>query len=203
MQDLIDEVAEMIRKEENILFPMCLQLLAEEDWSRCRLGDDEIGYSFGITPDGEWSASAVSPAGGASQSGLVDLSTGQLPREVVDAILCNLPVDVSFVDPDDRVAYYSDSAHRIFPRSAAVIGREVKNCHPPKSVHMVTEILEAFKRGERDKAEFWLELGGKFIHIEYLALRNKQGAYLGCLEVGQDATHLRSLTGQRRLLEWE
>ncbi|MGE4310874.1 DUF438 domain-containing protein [Desulfovibrio sp.] len=203
VQDLIDEVAEMVRKEENILFPMCLQLLTEEDWNRCRLGDDEIGYSFGVTPEGEWSASAVSLAGGASQSGLVDLSTGQLPREVVDAILCNLPVDVSFVDPDDRVAYYSDSAHRIFPRSAAVIGREVKNCHPPKSVHMVTEILEAFKRGERDKAEFWLELGGKFIHIEYLALRNKQGAYLGCLEVGQDATHLRSLTGQRRLLEWE
>ncbi len=143
------------------------------------------------------------PAEGAGQSGLVDLSTGQLPLEVVDAILCNLPVDVSFVGPDDRVAYYSDSAHRIFPRSAAVIGREVKNCHPPKSVHMVTEILEAFKRGERDKAEFWLELGGKFIHIEYLALRNKQGAYLGCLEVGQDATHLRALTGQRRLLEWE
>ena len=201
LHDLVDEVDEMIRKEENILLPMCLQLLTEEDWSRCRQGDDEIGYSFGITPEGEWTP--VKPAEIAVRPDLINLSTGQLPQEVVDAILCNLPVDVSFVGPDDRVAYYSDSAHRIFPRSAAVIGREVKNCHPSKSVHMVTEILEAFKRGERDKAEFWLELGGKFIHIQYLALKNKQGAYLGCLEVGQDATHLRSLTGQRRLLEWE
>ncbi|MDD4702664.1 MAG: DUF438 domain-containing protein [Desulfovibrio sp.] len=203
LHDLTDEVDEMIRKEENILLPMCLQLLTEEDWGRCRLGDDEIGYSFGITPEGTWTAATANPTETSARPGLVDLSTGQLPQEVVDAILCNLPVDVSFVGPDDRVAYYSDSAHRIFPRSAAVIGREVKNCHPSKSVHMVTEILEAFKRGDRDKAEFWLELGGKFIHIQYLALKNKQGTYLGCLEVGQDATHLRSLTGQRRLLEWE
>ena len=203
LRDLTDEVDEMIRKEENILLPMCLQLLTEEDWGRCRLGDDEIGYSFGVTPEGTWAAATAAPDKTVGSPGLVDLSTGQLPQEIVNAILCNLPVDVSFVGPDDRVAYYSDSAHRIFPRSAAVIGREVKNCHPSKSVHMVTEILEAFKRGERDKAEFWLELGGKFIHIQYLALKNKQGTYLGCLEVGQDATHLRSLTGQRRLLEWE
>ena len=124
-------------------------------------------------------------------------------REVINAILRSLPVDISFVGPDDRVAYYSDSEHRIFSRSVAVIGREVNNCHPPKSVHIVTKILEAFKRGERDKAEFWLELGGKFIHIQYLALKDGSGNYLGCLEVGQDATHLRSLAGQRRLLEWE
>ena len=134
---------------------------------------------------------------------MLSLSTGQLAPEVVNAILRNLPVDISFVGPDDRVAYYSDGESRIFPRSAAVIGREVKNCHPPKSVHMVTEILEAFKSGKRDKAEFWLELGGRFIHIQYLALRDAHGKYLGCLEVGQDATRLRALTGQRRLLEWE
>ena len=203
LKELVDEVDEMFRKEENILFPMSLQLLTDADWGRCRQGDDEIGYSFDIVPDSQWGAPTSSTGHEkTAQTGFVDLSTGKLPEQVVDAILCNLPVDISFVGADDKVAYYSDSAHRIFPRSAAVIGREVKNCHPSKSVHMVTEILEAFKKGERDKAEFWLELGGKFIHIQYLSLKNGQGEYLGCLEVGQDATHLRSLTGQRRLLEW-
>lgn len=201
--DLIEEIDEMIRKEENILFPMSLELLTEEDWSRCRLGDDEIGYAFGVTPGSEWSASAIAKVATVGNADSINLATGMLSLEVINAILCNLPIDISFVGPDDRVAYYSDSAHRIFPRSAAVIGREVKNCHPSKSVHIVTEILEAFKSGERDKAEFWLELGGKFIHIQYLALKNTQGEYLGCLEIGQDATRLRSLTGHRRLLEWE
>ena len=204
--ELLDEIEGMVRKEENILFPMSLELLTEEDWSRCRLGDEEIGYSFDVTPGTEWSAGAIrgiQGTGTSSNTGLISLATGQLAPEVINAILRSLPVDISFVGPDDRVAYYSDSEHRIFSRSVAVIGREVNNCHPPKSVHIVTEILEAFKRGERDKAEFWLELGSKFIHIQYLALKDGSGNYLGCLEVGQDATHLRSLTGQRRLLEWE
>lgn len=134
--------------------------------------------------------------------GWLYLAIGQLPAEVINAILCNLPVDISFIDADDKVAYYSDSSHRIFPRSLGVIGRDVKNCHPPKSLHVATEILEPFKRGERNKAEFWLELGGKFIRIQYLALRNKQGTHLGCLEVGQDATHFARCRGSR-LLAWE
>ena len=201
--DLVEAVDDMIRKEERILFPMTLQVLTDKDWSRCRLGEEEIGYAFDVTPGKEWTAAAPGTGPEGLETGLINLATGQLPPEVIDAMLCNLPVDVSFVDADDKVAYYSDSIHRLFPRSPGVIGRDVKNCHPPKSLHMVTEILEAFKRGERKKAEFWLELGGKFIHIQYLALWNKQGKYLGCLEVGQDATHVRSLQGQRRLLEWE
>lgn len=201
--DLTNEIEEMTRKEELILFPICLKLLTEEDWSRCRLGDDELGYAFNVAPGAEWSATDVREAPKINAGNAIPLATGQLMPETINAILRNLPVDLSFVGPDDKVAYYSDSAHRVFPRSIAVIGREVKNCHPPKSVHIVTEILEAFKKGDRNKAEFWLELGGRFIHIQYLALHNDQGEYLGCLEVGQDATHLRSLAGQRRLLEWE
>lgn len=201
--DLVAAVDDMIQKEERILFPMALQVLSDNDWRRCRVGEEEIGYAFGVTPGVEWTVDAAATEKNGPATGLIDLATGQLPAETIDALLCNLPVDISFVDTDDKVAYYSDSSHRIFPRSPGVIGRDVKNCHPPKSLHMVTEILEAFKRGERNKAEFWLELGGKFIYIQYLALRNKQGTYLGCLEVGQDATHVRSLQGQRRLLEWE
>jgi DUF438 domain-containing protein len=201
--DLVTAVDDMIFKEERILFPMTLQVLSDTNWKRCRLGEEEIGYAFGVIPGNAWTVGPTEAETIGTAAGLIDLATGQLPVEVVDTILCNLPVDISFVDTDDKVAYYSDSSHRIFPRSPGVIGRDVKNCHPPKSLHMVTEILEAFKRGERNKAEFWLELSGKFIHIQYLALRNKQGEYLGCLEVGQDATHVRSLQGQRRLLAWE
>lgn len=200
---LLEAVDDMIQKEERILYPMTLNVLSEQDWQRCRVGEEEIGYAFDVTPGKEWSVDTLAMVTNEPSSGLIDLATGKLPPEVIDAMLCNLPVDISFVDADDKVAYYSDSAHRIFPRSPGVIGRDVKNCHPPKSLHMVTEILEAFKRGERKKAEFWLEIGGKFIHIQYQALHNKQGEYLGCLEVGQDATYVRSLQGQRRLLEWE
>lgn len=201
--DLVAAVDDMIQKEERILFPMALQVFTDIDWSRCRAGEEEIGYAFDVAPSDAWTVSATGTGPEDIKTGLVNLATGQLPSEVIDIMLCNLPVDISFVDADDKVAYYSASSHRIFPRSPGVIGRDVKNCHPPKSLHMVTEILEAFKKGERKKAEFWLELGGKFIHIQYLALWNNQGRYLGCLEVGQDATHVRSLQGQRRLLEWE
>ncbi len=201
--ELVEVVDDMMQKEERILFPMTLQVLSDKDWRRCRLGEEEIGYAFDVIPGDTWAVDVSELISSESATGLINLATGQLPPEVIDAMLCNLPVDVSFVDASDKVAYYSDSLHRIFPRSPGVIGRDVKNCNPPKSLHMVTEILEAFKKGKRNKAEFWLELGGKFIHIQYLALWNKQGEYLGCLEVGQDATHVRSLHGQRRLLEWE
>jgi len=203
LRDFADGIDDMIVKEEQILFPMALETLSEEDWARARKGDDEIGYAFGVSPGDQWQAVDISADENNDNSGLVNLATGRLPLDVVNQVLCNLPVDMSFVDGEDKVAYYSDSTHRIFPRSPEVIGRDVKNCHPPKSVHMVTDILDKFKSGERDKAEFWLELDGKFIHIQYLALRRKDGKYLGCLEVGQDATHLRSLEGQRRLVEWE
>ncbi|MBM9612878.1 DUF438 domain-containing protein [Desulfobulbus rhabdoformis] len=202
LSELLDAIDDMIEKEDRILFPMTLKVLSEKDWHRCRLGEEEIGFAFDVVPGNEWTAESTETVVSKPTTGLIDLATGQLPSEVINAILCNLPVDISFVDADDKVAYYSDSAHRIFPRSPGVIGRDVKNCHPPKSLHMVAEILEAFKKGERKRAEFWLELGGKFIHIQYLALHNQQGEYLGCLEVGHDATHVRSLQGQRRLLEW-
>jgi DUF438 domain-containing protein len=118
-------------------------------------------------------------------------------------MLTHLPVDLTFVDENDRVAYYSEGPERIFPRSPAIIGREVRNCHPPKSVHLVNKILDAFKSGSRDTAEFWIELGGKFIYIRYFAVRDTSGHYRGTLEVSQDLTEIRKLEGQQRLLDWE
>lgn len=137
-----------------------------------------------------------------SREGYLDLGTGRLSLEQVDMILRHLPVDLSFVDADGYVRYYSETPERLFPRTPGAIGRHVTNCHPPKSVHMVEEILRAFKAGEREVAEFWIQMQGKFIHIRYFAVRNPANEYLGCLEVSQDVTAIRALDGERRLLEW-
>lgn len=131
------------------------------------------------------------------------LSTGSLSLEQVDALLIHLPFDVSFVDADGFLRYYSEGPSRIFKRTPAAIGRHVEKCHPEKSVGTVRKILEAFKTGRRSQAQFWLELDGRFIVIRYIAVRSAEGEYQGCLEVSQDATKLRTLRGEMRLLDWE
>ncbi len=136
-------------------------------------------------------------------AGALGLDTGRMTLEQINLVLTHLPVDLTFVDENDRVAYYSEGPERIFPRSPAIIGREVRNCHPPNSVHMVNKILDAFKSGSRDSAAFWIELGGKFIYIRYFPVRDAGGHYRGCLEVSQDLTEIRKLEGQNRLLDWE
>lgn len=152
-----------------------------------------------VTP-GHASAPEVSSA--VSGQTPVRLSEGELPVAVLDLVLKNLPLDISFVDADDRVLYYSDSPHRVFPRSPAIIGRSVQNCHPPKSVATVERILEAFKKKEKDSASFWLELHGRFIVISYKAIYGADGTYLGTLEASWDATEMRAMEGQRTLLDW-
>ncbi len=132
----------------------------------------------------------------------LDLKTGRLTAEQVDLILRTLPLDISFVDENDTIVYYSEKK-RIFTRVPGVIGRKVQNCHPARSVEVVEKILKAFKSGEKDTAEFWLQTGGRFIHIRYFAVRDEDGKYRGCLEVSQDVTDIRQLQGQRRLLDWE
>ncbi|MCK4334031.1 DUF438 domain-containing protein [candidate division WOR-3 bacterium] len=133
----------------------------------------------------------------------LSLDTGQLNPEQINIMLKHLPVDVSFVDASDELCYYSDTPQRIFARAPAVIGRKVQNCHPPKSVHVVQKIIDAFRAGEKDSAEFWIEIKGRFIHIRYFAMRDKDGNYRGTLEVSQDVTEIRKLEGERRLLDWE
>jgi DUF438 domain-containing protein len=137
------------------------------------------------------------------EGGRIALDTGALGAEQVDLMLTHLPVDISFVDENDTLVYYSATPERIFRRTPGVIGRKVQKCHPPKSLDVVERILKAFRSGERDVAEFWIDLHGKFIHIRYYALRDKSGAYKGALEVTQDVTAIRALTGERRLLDWD
>ena len=132
----------------------------------------------------------------------LSLNTGELSPEQIDLILTHMPVDVSFVDENDVVRYYSGN-ERHFPRTPAVIGRKVHNCHPPKSVDIVERIVTSFKEGEKDTAEFWIQHHGKFLHIRYFAVRDKGGKYRGCLEVGQDLTEIKKLEGEQRLLDWD
>jgi uncharacterized protein len=133
----------------------------------------------------------------------INLSTGSLTRDQLDRMLVQLPVDLSFVDADGYVRYYSESPSRIFARSPGVIGRHVEKCHPEKSVAIVRRILDALKSGRRDEARFWITLDSRFILIRYIAIRKPDGEYLGCLELSQDVTELRALEGERRLLDWD
>jgi DUF438 domain-containing protein len=137
------------------------------------------------------------------RAGAVPLSVGALTPEQIDLMLKTLPVDLSYVDETDTLVYYSETRDRIFKRTPAVIGRKVQNCHPAQSVATVEAILQAFKAGTKDSAAFWIELDGKFILIRYFAVRDGKGAYKGCLEVSQDATWIRGLKGQKRLLDWK
>jgi len=129
--------------------------------------------------------------------------TGSLSLTEIEAMMNILPLDMTLIDANDKVKFFSKPKERIFPRSPAIIGRDVRNCHPPKSVHIVERILAAFKAGKKDSAMFWIQLGDKFVVIEYYALRDNDGVYLGTLEVSQEASGIRALSGQQRLLDWQ
>lgn len=200
-------ISGMIYKEEKILFPMSLETLSDEDWARVKKGEEEVGYAW-VEPGKEWQPAVpveeLTPLRAYQRpQAAVELDTGSLTPEVINLVLKSLPVDVTFIDENDTVRYYSASAQRIFPRSPAVIGRQVQNCHPPASVHVVNRILNAFKEGRRDVAEFWIEMKGRFIQIRYFAVRDDKGVYKGCLEISQDVTEIRKLEGEKRLLDWD
>ena len=215
---------DMVTKEEQVLHPMASDTLGDDEWAKIRAGEADIGYAF-IEGVPEWPSAAAAgaarvaagaslagageagesaaagPAGAAAPAGLLALSTGGLDLEELNLVLGVLPIDFQYVDEHDRVRFYSEG-HRIFPRSPGVIGRKVQNCHPPQSVHKVQQILDAFRAGEKDAAEFWIEMQGKFLHIRYFAVRDAGGDYRGVVETVQDVTGIRALEGQRRLLDW-
>ena len=126
-----------------------------------------------------------------------------MPREEIEAILNTLPVDITFVDAEDTVRYFNKAEGRIFVRTKSVIGRKVQMCHPQKSVHIVNKILDSFRSGKKDVAEFWIQMGERLVHIRYFAVRDKDGRYLGTLEVTQDLTDIKKIEGEKRLLDWK
>ncbi len=190
-------------KENNILFPTSLRAIGKGEWMDIRKQFNELGYCPFTPETAKVALEAVStPIAKPEMEGLIPFETGTLTKETIEAIFSTLPVDVTFIDKYDTVRYFSETKERIFVRTKAVIGRKVQQCHPQKSVQIVESILENFKKGTRDKAEFWINLQGKLVYIRYFPVRNKDGDYLGCLEVTQDITEIKRIEGERRLLNW-
>lgn len=201
----VQTISDMIYKEENILFPMAMETLSEADWLKVSEGESEIGFAW-IEPAKGWapgrSGGGVEEKTAAGPEAL-ELATGQLTLEQLNLMLTHLPVEISFVDEKDEVRYYSQVPHKIFPRSPGVIGRRVQKCHPPASLDKVQKIIDGFRSGNRDVADFWIEMKDRFIYIRYFAIRDTDGAYRGTVEVVQDVTGIRGLTGQQHLPDWE
>ena len=195
-------IPDMIMKEEEILFPMTLDKLTEADWYEIYRQTGEIGYCL-YDPDVEWKPEGIAPVHTSMAEGdALRLPSGSFSVNELLAILNTLPVDLTFVDKEDKVKYFTQGKERIFDRNRAIIGRDVRMCHPPSSVHVVEQILSDFKNGKETSAAFWIQMGPRFIHIEYFALRDADGSYLGTLEVSQDLTEKRALQGEQRILSY-
>jgi len=206
LNPLMDEIEGMIFKEENILFPTSLEKLKVEDWVEILKESEEVGYAFIQKPKDtqaliEELKKAVKEEPKVKNHATVSFPTGELQLKELMGVLNTLPVDITFIDRDDKVRYFSANSSRIFVRTKSVIGRKVQNCHPPQSVEVVERILASFKKGERDLVDFWINYRGKFVYIRYFAVRDENGRYLGTLEVTQDITGIKRLQGERRLLD--
>ena len=228
--EVIEMVNDMMIKEVEILFPTSMELLTDEEFAKMRISDDEIGYclidnppaykikntnsnfdyskDFGMNTEFLKDLASVFQKHGINspskeEDGVLNVNQGLLTLKQINLIFKHLPVDLSYVDEEEIFKFYSDTKHRVFPRSAGAIGRKVQNCHPRESVETVEKIINAFKNGEQDEAEFWIDMGEKFVYIIYTAVRDENGNFKGILEMMQDATHIRGLTGSQRLLTWE
>jgi len=198
-------VIEMIFKEENILFPMVMETLSEDEWMTIESESDEIGYCL-TEPQGKWKPERTNieekqkETGQTAADGYLKFETGLLTAREISLIFNNLPIDITFVDKDGAVKYFSQGKERIFPRTKAIIGRQVHNCHPPASVHIVEKLVEDFKTGKKDSESFWIKMGGKYVYIRYFAIRDENGDYVGTMEVTQDIQPIQEISGEKRLV---
>lgn len=224
---MFNSVEDMIFKEEKILWATSLELISNDEWMEIRQGEDEVGYCLIDTPpmwNPNWKHPSEAKKATATEEnkndnvspipfsengktktlvGGINLEVGSITPEQINLIFKHLPFDVTYVDENDEVRYYNKGEDRVFPRSSGIIGRQVKYCHPPKSVHIVEKIVDAFKKGERSEANFWIKFNGKFVYIQYFAVRDNDGNYKGVLEITYDATTVRGLEDEQRLLDWE
>lgn len=199
----LNAVADMTMKEEEILFPMSMDKITDSDWYDIQEQTLEIGFCL-YDPQEKWNPEGIDIKGDTKEEddNIIQLNSGSFTKKELLAILNSLPIDMTFVNKDNKVKYFSQGTERIFDRNRAILNRDVKLCHPPSSVGIVEEILEDFKSGKESNAPFWIQMGGKFIHIEYIALRDENGEFLGTLEVSQDLTEKRKLEGDQRLLSY-
>lgn len=220
---LLETMSGHFYKENNILFPTAMKVIPNQEWPEIRRQFDGLGYCC-FTPEeatvpmggdgtpgtAKAGTTAGAPAPGAVSAGptaraivedAIKLETGSIPRESLEALLNTIPIELTFVDAEDTVKFYSVPKEPIFPRTNAIIGRKVQLCHPQSSVHVVNRLVDEMKNGKRDVAEFWMQRGESTIHIRYFAVRDKERKYLGCLEVTQDVTGIKKLTGEKRLMD--
>ena len=213
-----DNLGRLLNVEANILFPNALKILTEEDWIEMRKGEEEIGWMLKEAPapypnkeaGAEGAPAYVHPSMDTERRTDVTFDEkaahydeGYMTVEQVNLLLKTLPVDITFVDEHDRVIFYNRGEERVFPRSAGIIGREVKFCHPPKSVGTVLKIVENFRAGTQNEANFWFNYRGRLIYVRYFAVRDKDKNYKGVIEMSQDITDIKTIEGERRLLEWD
>ena len=210
---LIEGIKRLMSIEDAKLFPKSMELLTADDWKEFYEGDEEVGWMLLKKP---------APYPEVEEGGYVhpsedfkkrDLSfsldntfhydEGYMTPEQVNLLLRFLPVDITYVDENDKVIFYNRGEDRVFTRSKGIIGREVKFCHPPRSVDMVLRIVAEFKAGTKDVAEFWFNFKGRVIHIRYFAIRDNDKNYKGVIEMSQDITEIQKLEGQKRLLDWD
>jgi hypothetical protein len=193
----------MIMKEEEILLPMSMDTLTDAEWYQVHQQTPEYGFCL-VDPADEWKPEGVEVGnvtyGG---EGTMRLATGSFSVDELDSLFSTLPIDLTFVDKDDKVKFFSHGPNRVFARNRAILGRDVRMCHPPGSVHIVDKIIDDFKSGRQNSAAFWINFQGRFIYIEYFAMRGKAGEYLGTVEFTQDLTKLRQLQGEQRLLNYD
>ncbi|MFV0377252.1 MAG: DUF438 domain-containing protein [Mangrovibacterium sp.] len=184
-------------REERILFPHILSTISESQLEKMNREGFELGYPY-IRPSLK-TKQEVKPG---FEGEFVNLGTGNVSTEQIKLIFNHLPIDITFVDENNRVCYFSSPKKRIFPRTTAIIGREVSNCHPPESVHVVEQIVESFRNGTKNHADFWIKKKGELILIQYFAVRNEHGTYKGVIEVSQEISGIKALEGEKRLLDW-
>ncbi|MBE7442435.1 MAG: DUF438 domain-containing protein [Flavobacteriales bacterium] len=210
---LLDGIERLMGVEDMRLFPNAMQLLTKEDWEEFYQGDEEIGWMLKEKPAPYPAVEEevyIHPSEDKTERKLTfslentfHYDEGYMTPEQVNLLLKFLPVDITYVDENDKVIFYNRGEDRVFPRSKGIIGREVKFCHPPKSVHMVLRIVDEFRAGTKDVAEFWINFKGRMIHIRYFAIRDKDKKYRGVIEMSQDITDIQKLEGQQRLLDWD
>lgn len=202
VEELINRINEMIFKEESIMLPMLLDIMTQDEWKKVADDSSEIGNIIDFVPVWKPDKEAKEEyKEDIKEPGAIILPTGVFNTEELTHMLNNLPVDITFVGSDDTVKYFSQSSERIFARTKTIIGRNVSNCHPPASVHIVEGIVEDFKSGKKDHEDFWIKMGDKYVYIRYFAVRNEDGKYLGTVEVTQDIKPIQEITGEKRLVE--
>lgn len=206
LENALTKTEDMIFKEEEIMVPMLLENLSLEDWKIAASESGSIGHLVDDVPVWKPLESILLSPGQKTEApvfndGLVKLPSGVFKIEELTAVLNTLPFDITFVDKNDKVGFFTEGKERTFPRTRAIIGREVSNCHPPASVHIVEEIVDDFKSGAKDTEDFWIKMGDQYVYIRYFAVRSEKGEYLGVLEVTQNIKPIQEITGEKRLVE--